>query len=476
MPSVTGRMRGRRPQSSLPRSLRSIGPEVLSGASDNDPTNVGTAVAVGAQTAYQLSWVALLVAPLLGVVLTIAAQVGAVARADLQTLTVKRHGQRVGAVLLASVVLVTWSRSRLISKPERPESGCWPASTRAGWWCRWDLRSSACWWSASTTRWLPCCAMCCWAFSFLELQRSCAPGLVAVLRASLVPTLSLSHDALAGGLALLGTTLTSYVYVWETVSRGSEEPHDDGPSKQELSRARIGAVVGAVFTAVILWFMLVASAATLGQHHETVTSAQDAAQALGPLAGSLASDLFAFGLLVSAVVALPVLMATTAYVVGAQFDWRRGLSERVAGAQRFYLTLAASIGLGLATSLAEISAIDMLGRSERDRGLGTVWPDAPCSPGPGSCGHGRPTHLATARRRRLDGRRGCWLLLDAAQPSAREHRWVERVRLSPGQPRQRTAGQSSGLRHRADLVDCHACPCGPTATRRRGRWRRVDDP
>jgi Natural resistance-associated macrophage protein len=66
---------------------------VVSAASDNDPTNVGTAAAVGAQTGYQLSWVALLVAPLLGVVLTIAAQVGAVARDDLQSLTVKRYGR-----------------------------------------------------------------------------------------------------------------------------------------------------------------------------------------------------------------------------------------------------------------------------------------------------------------------------------------------------------------------------------------------
>ena len=106
MPRVTGMMRGRRQPSPPPGLLVSIGPEVLSGASDNDPTNVGTAVAVGAQSAYQLSWVALLVAPLLGVVLTIAAQVGAVARADLQTLTVKRYGQRVAAILLVSVVLV----------------------------------------------------------------------------------------------------------------------------------------------------------------------------------------------------------------------------------------------------------------------------------------------------------------------------------------------------------------------------------
>jgi Mn2+/Fe2+ NRAMP family transporter len=74
--------------------LRGTGPEPLSGASDNDRTNVGTAASVGAATGYQLAWVTLLVAPLLGVVQTIAAQVGAVARDDLQTLTLFRPRRR----------------------------------------------------------------------------------------------------------------------------------------------------------------------------------------------------------------------------------------------------------------------------------------------------------------------------------------------------------------------------------------------
>src|SRR5690349_17964978 len=89
-----------------PQALARIGPEVLTAASDNDPTNVGTAAVVGAQTAYQLSWVALLTAPLLGVVLAIAAQVGMVARSDLQSLVLKRYGQNVSRLLLVSVVLV----------------------------------------------------------------------------------------------------------------------------------------------------------------------------------------------------------------------------------------------------------------------------------------------------------------------------------------------------------------------------------
>ncbi len=79
---------------------------MLAAASDNDPTNVGTAATVGAQTGYQLSLVALLVAPLLAVVMSIAVQVGMVARDDLQSLTRKRYGQGAAAVLLVSVVVV----------------------------------------------------------------------------------------------------------------------------------------------------------------------------------------------------------------------------------------------------------------------------------------------------------------------------------------------------------------------------------
>lgn len=86
--------------------VRGVGPELISGAADNDPTNVGTAAVVGAQTAYRLSWVALLVAPLLAVVMAIAAQVGIAARADLQSLVRRQYGRRIAGLLLVSVVIV----------------------------------------------------------------------------------------------------------------------------------------------------------------------------------------------------------------------------------------------------------------------------------------------------------------------------------------------------------------------------------
>jgi Mn2+/Fe2+ NRAMP family transporter len=350
--------------------LRSIGPEMVSGASDNDPTNVGTAAVVGAQTVYRLSWVALLVAPLLAVVLAIAARVGVVTRSDLQSLTLRRYGPQVAAVLMVSVVAVN-----VVTIAADVQAGAAGIGLLAGVGSRWVVLPLALTMVGvlligrygqvvAVLRYL--------LLGFLAFTAAAVlarPDWPSLLRASLVPALSLHGDEVTGALALLGTTLTSYVYVWETVQRGVEEPRHGPPLSAALTRA--GAIAGAVFTAVILWSMLVASAATLGRRHQVVASPQDAARALRPLAGPLAGNLFAAGLVVSAVVALPVLLASTAHVVGAHFDWRRGLSQRVSQARRFYAVLAVSAGLAVAVTLAGVPVFGMLVAASVIGGLGT---------------------------------------------------------------------------------------------------------
>jgi Mn2+/Fe2+ NRAMP family transporter len=352
--------------------LRGVGPEMVSAASDNDPTNVGTAAAVGAQTGYQLSWVALLVAPLMAIVLTIAAQVGMVARDDLQSLTCKRYGRAAGAALLVSVVAVN-----LITIAADLQAGAAGIGLLGGISSRWLvvplgaalaglLMAGRYGQVVAVLRYL--------MLGFLSFAAAAAlahPDWPRLLEASVVPTLSLTRDEVAGALALLGTTLTSYVYVWETIGRGVEQPPGGASYGNDRARAKAGAIIGSVFTAVILWCMLAASAATLGRHHLATASAQDAARALRPLAGPLAADLFAAGLIVAAVVALPVLMTTTAHVIGAYFGWKRGLSEPVSQAPAYYAILAASIGLALAVSLAGVPVIGLLVAASVIAGLGT---------------------------------------------------------------------------------------------------------
>jgi len=365
-----GRPDGRR--GAVPALVRDIGPELISAASDNDPTNVGTAAAVGARTGYQLCWLALLVAPLLAVVLTIAAQVGAAGRQGLQSLTLKRYGRRVAAVLLVSVVVVN-----LVTIAADLQAGAAGIGVLAGIDFRWLVAplGAALAGLLLAGRYGQVVAVLRYLMIGFAAFGAAAvlahPQWPQLLRASLVPVLSLRPGEMSGGLALLGTTLTSYVFIWETIGRGVEEPPHPAPGGSRLTRARAGAVIGAVFTAVILWFMMVAAAATLGRHHQAVTSAQDAAQMLRPLAGPGAADLFAAGLVISAVVALPVLVATTAYVVGAHFNWRRGLSERIGHARGFYAILVASIVLAVAVSLADIPVIGMLLAASVIAGFGT---------------------------------------------------------------------------------------------------------
>jgi len=362
---------GREQLGTLRGMTRGVGPEVVSAASDNDPTNVGTAAAVGAQTGYRLSWLALLVAPLLAVIMTIAAQVSAVARDDLQSLALQRYGRAASASLLLSVVAVN-----LITIGADLQAGAAGIGLLVGIDYRWLVAPLAAVLAGLLLAGKYGQVVAVLRYLLLGFVAFAAAAILAhpdwpdLLRASVVPSLTPRRGEVAAGLAILGTTLTSYVYVWETIGRGVEEPRGRA-AHGGLAPARAGAVIGPVFTAVILWFMLIAAAATLGRHRQPVASAQDAAQMLRPLAGPLAAELFAAGLVISALVALPVMIATTAHVVGAHFRWRRGLSQGIGQAPGFYAILVASVGLALAVTLAGIPVIDMLVAASVIGGLGT---------------------------------------------------------------------------------------------------------
>ncbi len=362
---------GRRPVRRMLGSVRSISPELIAGASDNDPTNVGTAAVVGARTAYRLSWVALAVGPLLAVVLAIAAQVGLAARDDLQTLALRTYGRGVAAVLLVSIVVVN-----LVTIAADLQAGAAGIGLLAGVDPRWLVLPFGLALAgllvfgryqqvAAVLRYLLIGFL-----AFVVAAGLARPDWRTLLEDSFIPSMTMRPEEVAGAVAVLGTTLTSYVYLWETVQRGTEGRAGRDPGRR-LARARVGAVAGGAFTALIMWSMLIASAATLGRHHDAVGSAAAAARAVRPLAGRLAGDMFAAGLAVSAIVALPVLVASTAYAVGAQFGWQRGLSRPIGQARRFYAVLAASIATSTVLTLAGVPVFGMLVAASIAGGIGT---------------------------------------------------------------------------------------------------------
>ncbi|MBV8724536.1 MAG: divalent metal cation transporter, partial [Candidatus Eremiobacteraeota bacterium] len=181
------------------------------------------------------------------------------------------------------------------------------------------------------------------------------PNWADVLRGSFVPHFDLRPETVAGALALLGTTLTAYAYVWETIELSEEKP-----PLRRLGLVQADAALGIVVAGLTFWFILVATGATLGVHHHAVQTAQDAAQALVPIAGKYAAIIFAIGLLGSALVAIPVIAGTSAYVAAEMFGWRRSLDAKFNRARAFYLTLSGCVVVAGLIGFAGVPPIKLL--------------------------------------------------------------------------------------------------------------------
>jgi Mn2+/Fe2+ NRAMP family transporter len=350
------RIRGRTRRLRLPRVLSLLGPGVVAGASDNDPTTVATVAVVGSTTGYLLGWLALLIFPMLAVLQAIASRIGAVTRRSLPDLVIARYGAGWSSVFVLSVLPVT-----LITLAADLKAGAASVALLSGADLRWfivplGLLALAIPLLGSYRQVCRVLRVVALAFlAYVAAAIAAKPDWNAVLHHSFVPSLRWSTDYVKGALALLGTTLTSYVYVWETIELSEEA--DDPPALRE---ARLDAVFGAFFVVITFWFILIATAATLGVHHHEVQTAEDAARALRPFAGAAASALFGIGLLASALLALPVLMAMTAYLLGSQRDWPRGLEQPPSRAPAFYATMAAAVAVAVAISFLNLSPIKIL--------------------------------------------------------------------------------------------------------------------
>lgn len=349
--------------------IRSLGPGVISGASDNDPTTVATLTVVGASTTYGLAWLVLLVIPMLAVVQTVAARVGTVSKRGLENVVLERYGRPLAFFALFAVLAVN-----LLTLAADLEGGGAALQVMTGIDYRWFvvplalLAAGALVFArydaiARVLKYLTLVF-----FAYVIAAFLAHPNWLDVLRGSVIPHFELRGAYVSGAIALLGTTLTSYAYVWETVE----------VSQQRVPLRRLGlvqadATIGIVLAGLTFWFIVVATGATLGVHHKTVQTAQDAAAALTPIAGRYAGLLFGIGLLGSALIAIPVLASTSAYVMAGAFRWRGSLDAEFSRAGGFYTTLIASLLLGAIIALLGASPIQLLFLSGIAGGIATPF-------------------------------------------------------------------------------------------------------
>lgn len=349
------------------RWWRLLGPGIISGASDNDPTTVATLAVIGSTTVYALGWLVLLIIPMLAAIQAISGRVGAVCGEGLETILKHRYGRIVALVVLIAVFAVDQ-----LTLAADLEGGGAALQLLSGWNYHWFIVPLAAIAAATLTFanyhvlrrfliYIPLVFLAYVAAAFLA-----HPNWHAVLYETFVPHLTFDRTFTAGAIALLGTTLTAYAYVWETIEMSEERP-----KLMHLGLVQADAALGTVIAGLVFWFVVIATGATLGLQHHHVETAQDAAAALAPLAGRWASVLFGIGLLGSSVIALPVLAGTSAYVAAEMFDWRKGIDARFQQAPFFYAVVIITLAIAVGISFLGVQPIPLLFAASIAGGLAT---------------------------------------------------------------------------------------------------------
>jgi len=348
---------------------RSLGPGLVTGASDNDPSGIGTYSVAGAATRYGLLWLAPFTMPLLVAVQSMAARIGACKEEGLGQVIEDRFGRKVliGSVsilILASVATIAADLGGVAAAIHLllpiPESLAIPL-VAAG------LLAVEIFWSyrrfASVVKWLTLVL-----FLYIVSGFVAHPAWGEVLKGTFLPRLSMSKDYLSSAVAVLGTTISPYMFFWITSQEVEEQGEsagpdlDDDPATAPLAerRRRVDVITGMAYANIVFYFIILSNAATLGERGIKIETAAQAARALGPIVGRFDTVLFAVGMIGAGLIAIPVLAGSVAYPLSELFNWNEGLRHPLKKAPGFYATLAAAVAVGVTLNFVGVAPIKAL--------------------------------------------------------------------------------------------------------------------
>jgi Mn2+/Fe2+ NRAMP family transporter len=336
---------------SRPNFLRVLGVGLITGAADDDCSAIGTYASAGAKFGPALLWTAPVTFPMMFAVVYLSSKLGQVTGKGLFAVIRDNYGRwflyvtlvgvLIGNTIEAAANIGGMTAAAQILLPVRSAYiiiGTGVTILLFQIWGSYTL-------IRNVFRWL--------ALSLLAYVGSALlarPDWRQVIRGTLVPTIHFNREFLAILVAIVGTSLSAYLYTWqsnqeveEKIAQGRRRVSQrQGASDEELQHARWDVLSGMFFSNVIMYFIILSTAATLftsGQSN--VESAAQAAEALRPLAGSAASLLFTIGIIAVGFLAVPVMTTGAAYDLCQAVGWKSGLSAKPSEAKKFYLTIVA---------------------------------------------------------------------------------------------------------------------------------------
>jgi NRAMP (natural resistance-associated macrophage protein)-like metal ion transporter len=370
-------------QPDRPRLRDVLGPGLITGASDDDPSGIAAYSQAGAQFGYSLGWTLLLTYPLMCAIQMISAQIGRVTGRGLAG-NMRRHypapllyflvgllvvantiniGADLGA-MAAALRLLVLGPAVLYVTAFAVVTVVLEVFTR---YARY----------ASVLRWLTLSL-----FAYVGTVFAVGVPWETVARDLVLPHIEFSGSYLTVVVAVFGTTISPYLFFWQAAEEVEDEkenlaakPLVKAPQQapRELARIQLDTIVGMGFSNIIALFIMLTTAATLNAHGvKDIQTSSQAAEALRPVAGEFTFAIFALGIIGTGLLALPVLAGSAAYAVGEALRWRVGLTQRPGRAKAFYGTIAAATLVGAALNFTPLDPIKALFWSAVINGVAAV--------------------------------------------------------------------------------------------------------
>lgn len=342
--------------------FKRLGPGIITGAADDDPSGIGTYSQAGAAFGYQLVWTSLIALPFAIAVQEATARLGLYSGKGLAAL-IKAHFRR--GVLFFALALVVGANTFNIGA----DLGSMAAATNLvvpvpqvlllllfGFGIAAVEIAIPYHRYARILRWL-----CLSLLSYLVVLFIVKVAWSDVASRLFVPRFDFSRPQIAALIAIFGTTISPYLFFWQTaeeVEELADGEHDGPPTHAQLVAMRGDVIAGMSSGVITMFAIMVTAAATL--HAEGITTigtAEEAAQALEPLAGRLAGLVFTLGIVGTGLLAVPVLAGSTSYAIAETFGWREGLSLKMSQARAFYFVILGSMFAGIAMNLLGLDPV-----------------------------------------------------------------------------------------------------------------------
>lgn len=350
--------------------LRRLGPGVITGAADDDPSGIATYSQAGAQFGLGMLWTVILTYPLMAAVQSVSARIGRVTGKGLAA----NMAQVFPRWTVTALVALLFVANAINIGADLAAMGA-AAALLLG---RGQVLFTVGFALLSLTlqvfvpyrryvRLLKWLTLALFAYVGVVFTVQIDWGQVALR--TVVPELPLTGAAITVIVAVFGTTISPYLFFWQSAEEVEDEEAsragslldhpDQAPS--ELRRMRWDTLLGMAFSNLIAFFIILTAAVTLNAHGVTdIQTSADAAQALRPIAGPLAFLLFSLGVVGAGLLAVPVLAGSVAYAVSEARGWRRGLERKPAEAVGFYAVIALAMLIGLAISFSPVDPIRAL--------------------------------------------------------------------------------------------------------------------